>query len=114
MQSGHKLEQLLECLIHVIGRAAIPQEDVAKIVGTGTKQIQAFTLCDGKNSQKAIARKTGLDQASLSRTFSRWVESGVAFWIGDGKEARLLHVYAINSANRKLRKPKDRRTGRRG
>lgn len=96
MPQSTKLEQLLECLIHVIGRAAVPPTEVAKIVGAGQKQITAFNLCDGSNTQKEIAKKTRIDQGQLSRTFSRWVESGIAFWIGHGKSACLLHIYPIN------------------
>ncbi len=101
MQQSTKLEQLLECLIHVIGRGAIPPSEVAKIVGTGRKQISAFNLCDGNNTQKEIVKKTGIDQGQLSRTFSRWIESGIAFWIGHGKDACLLHVYPISPRGRK-------------
>lgn len=103
MQQSTKLEQLLECLIHVIGRTAISPSDVSKIVGTGRKQVTAFNLCDGSNSQKQISKKTGIDQGQLSRTFSRWVESGIAFWIGHGKEACLLHVYPISPKRRKAK-----------
>jgi hypothetical protein len=103
MQNISKIEQLLECLIHVIGRAAIQPEEVAKIVGSGPKQVEAFNLCNGKNSQQKIAQKTGLNQGNVSRTFTRWVEAGVAFWIGEGKNACLLHVYPISQTECKNR-----------
>ena len=106
MQDGGRLEQLLEYLIHVIGRAAIPQAEVTKVVGTGPKQVKAFNLCNGKNSQKEIAKKTGLYQSNLSNTFSRWVDAGVAFWIGEGKETRLLHIYPIHYDARKSKSGK--------
>lgn len=113
MQNNAKLERLLECLIHVIGRATIPQSEVIKIVGNGPKQVKAFNLCDGRNSQKEIAQKTGLDPASLSRTSVRWVEAGAAFWIGEGKDARLLHVYPLpQTKSDKLRKTRRRKTSR--
>jgi hypothetical protein len=88
-------EDLLRCLVQVVARAAIPRDQVVQIVGTGGKQAKAFNLCDGTRSQAEVAKKTGLHQASLSRTFARWVENGVAFWVGDGNEARLLHVYPV-------------------
>ena len=59
MQTSDKLEQLVECLIHVIARAAIPQTDVSKIVGTGPKQVKAFNLCNGKNSQTNLVMNIG-------------------------------------------------------
>lgn len=114
MQSSTKLEQLLECLIKVIGRAAINKSDVARIVGTGKKQIEAFNLCDGKNSQKEIAKRTGLDQGNLSRTAVRWVEAGVAFWVGEGKNTCLLHVYPISHSDAKISKPKRTKPGKKG
>lgn len=109
MQNSTKLEQLFECLIHVIGRAAIPQSEVTKVVGTGLKQVKAFNLCNGKNSQKEIARKARLYQSNLSRTLARWVEAGIAFSIGEGKETRLLHVYPIHYDARKSKRRKVKR-----
>jgi DNA-binding MarR family transcriptional regulator len=109
MQDSARLEQLFECLIHVIGRAAIPQAEVTKVVGTGPKQVKAFNLCNGNNSQKDIAKKTRLHQSNLSRTFTRWVDAGIAFSIGDGKETRLLHVYPLHYDARKSKIRKVRR-----
>ena len=112
MDEGAKVEQLLKCLIHVIGRAARPVEDVQAIVGSGRRQVKAFNLCNGSNSQNEIARKSGIDQGNLSRSCSRWVEHGVAFWIGEGKEARLLHIYAIPIATSPKPRPRRKRPSR--
>jgi hypothetical protein len=109
MPGSEKLEQLIECLIHVIGRAAIPQAEVAKVVGTGSTQVKASNLCNGRNSQTEIAKKTRLYQSNLSRTFARWVDAGIAFEIGDGKETRLLHVYPLPYDARKFKVRKVRR-----
>jgi hypothetical protein len=79
----------------------MPADTVYNIVGRGTKQIDAYNICDGTLTQSQIARKTGIDQGNLSRTFSRWVHSGIAFWVGEGKEARLLHIYSVPKARTK-------------
>jgi hypothetical protein len=68
------------------------------------KQIEAFNLCDGTLSQGEVSKKTGINQGNLSRTFTRWVESGIAFWIGEGKDSKLLHIYPISPAAKKRSK----------
>lgn len=42
-----RIEELLGCLIQVIGRAALPEARVREIVGDASKQVRAFNLCDG-------------------------------------------------------------------
>lgn len=37
MKDDRKMEWLLECLIHIIGRAAVKVEEVRQIVETGRK-----------------------------------------------------------------------------
>lgn len=95
MKSSAELEQLIECLIQVIGRATMPPDRVQELVGGGRANTKAFNMCDGSATQKNIAKTLRIDQGQLSRTFSRWVESGIAFRVGDGTEARLLHIYPI-------------------
>lgn len=95
MNERRQLEWLLECLIHVIGRAAVKLDEVREIVGSGAKQIQAYNLCDGSLSLTAVAKKTGLDAGNLSRSVDRWVKGGVVFRFQEGKETRLLHIYPI-------------------
>jgi Fic family protein len=102
MEDGKRSEWLLECLIHVIGRAAIKIDDVCQIVGQ-KKQIRAFNLCDGTLTLSEIAKKSGINKANLSRTFDRWVKNGIAFRFKEGKETRLLHVFPI-PLNSKVRK----------
>jgi len=87
-----RLEQLLECLIQVIGRAAVPMEKVQEIVGVGTKQIKAFNLLDGKTKLGDVAKKTKLDRGNLSRTINRWVENGIVFKFDNGE---LMHIYPM-------------------
>ena len=86
---------LLRCLVQVIGRAAVPAEQVRNIVGTGKNRVKAFNLFDGSRGVTEVAHQTKINQGNLSRAAKTWVEQGIAFWIGDGNEARLLHIYPI-------------------
>ncbi|SRR6266480_3643050 len=86
---------LLRCLVQVIGRAAIPPEEIISVIGKRKKQIKAFNLCDGTRTLGDIARKAKINQGNLSRTTARWVEQGILFRIGEGKAARLIHIYPI-------------------
>ena len=112
MENGARLEQLLQCLLQIIARAAIPETRVAVVVGTKAKQLKAFNLSDGTRTQTEIAKQVGVDQASLSRSATRWVDAGIAFRIGDGKDARLLHIYSTSvKPKRKSRATKARKPG---
>ena len=95
MTNESRIEQLLCCFIQIVGRAALPEERVGEVVGSAPKQIKAFNLCDGTRTQIETAKQCKLDQGNFSRTVSRWIQSGVAFSLGDGKEARVLHIYPI-------------------
>ncbi len=112
MTANGTLEQLIECLIHVIGRAAVPEARVREVVGDRAKQIKAFNLADGTLAQVQIAKKARVEQSNLSHTSKRWVENGIAFWIGAGKEARLVHIYPIPSVGARKPAPRKRRTKR--
>lgn len=112
MKLSEETDQLLRCLMHILGRASMPIKTVYDLVGRGDKQIQAFNLCDGSLSQSEVSKKAKIDQGQLSRTFTRWVENGIAFWIGEGKEARLLHIYPLPS-NTKLKSNKPKRSKKR-
>ncbi len=113
MTNSRMLEQLMESLIHVVGRVAVPEARVLEILGTGWKQVKAFNLADGTRSQNEIAKKANIDQGNFSRTATRWVENGVAFWIGEGKEARLMHIYPV-PRKRGAKHAKKRRAGKKG
>ena len=108
MNDNSRIDSLLECLIQMIGRVAVPTDKVYKIVGSNTKYQKAFNLCEGSNNLTEVARKCGIKQGNLSVTFKRWVENGVAFWIGEGNDARPLHVYPIPRV--KKSRPKRKRT----
>jgi hypothetical protein len=104
MASEERIESLLECLIQVIGRVAIPIDRVYEIVGTNDKQIKAFNLCNGVVTQLEVAKKCGIDPGNFNRIITKWVENGVAFWIGSGKDARVMHIYSIPSITKKKSK----------
>ena len=86
---------LLRCLVHIVGRTAIPANDVRATVGKGKNRVKAFNLFDGSRTIQEIARATRIDQGNLSRAASGWVKNGIAFWVGEGNDARLLHIYPI-------------------
>jgi len=88
-QDTRVIEQLLSSLIQVIGRAVFPPEKVLESVGRSRMQLRAFNMCDGNRTQSEIAKKLRTDQGNLSRTSMRWIEKGIAFPVGDGKNARL-------------------------
>ena len=108
MQTDEQTNQLLQCLLHVVGRAVLPLDAVQAIVGTGKKQIEAFNLCDGKNNRTEIAKKTGLHQSNLSTTLTRWIKHGVVFSIGEGKDAKPLHIYPIPEVSARGKKRRRR------
>jgi len=105
-KDNNKLEQLLECLIHVIGRAAMPIEKVQEVVGSRGKQIKAFNLLAGNITLADLAKKTKLDRGNLSRTTNRWIENGIVFRIDGGK---LMHIYPIPKGSSKKHAPSTRR-----
>ena len=91
---------LLRLLVHVIGRVAVPADEVRLVVGAGKNRIQAFNLCDGNHTLEDIRRETKIDSGNLSRAATSWLENGIAFWMGQGKDARLLHIYPIPERER--------------
>lgn len=100
MEPDTTLADLLRCAIHVVGRIAIPPDQVRQILAGGDKSIKAFNLCDGTRTLTEIAKGAGLDQGNLSRAASRWVAHGVAFWVGKGRDARLMNIYPIPKVER--------------
>lgn len=92
---SERIEELLGCLVQVIGRVALPEARVREIVGDASKQIRAFNLCDGTRTQTEVRKAVGLDSGNFHGTAKRWIESGVAFEFRKGNESRLLHVYPL-------------------
>jgi uncharacterized metal-binding protein len=86
---------LLRCLVHIVGRTAIPAKDVRAAIGKGKNRVKAFNLFDGSHTIQEVARATHVDQGNFSRAASGWVKAGIAFCIGGGNDARLLHIYPI-------------------
>ncbi len=112
MTDTRRLEQLMECLVQVLGRVSLPEDNVRAVVGDSKKHLKAFNLADGTRTQTAIAAAAKLDQGNLSRVFARWIECGVAFWIGESTEARLLHIYALRDGQ--ARSPRARKPPKKG
>jgi len=109
MDNNSRIDSLLECLVQMIGRVAVPTDKVYEIVRSNTKYQKAFNLCEGSNNLTEVAKKCGIKQGNLSVTFKRWVENGVAFWIGEGNDARPLHIYPIRPVKKNRTKKKRKR-----
>ncbi len=95
---------LLRAMLSMTGRVAFPVDFIANTValgGAGEKQIQAYNMCDGSRGQAEIAKTLGLDQGNFSRTVGRWIEAGIVFRIGEGREAKLLHAYPLPKETKK-------------
>ena len=114
MSNSKVIEQLIAAIFHVFGRSALPVAQVRELVGRTEKNRKAFNMCDGRNTQQEISRRLRIDQGQLSKSFARWIESGIAFRIGDESESRLLHIYPIppDKAPR-TRSKRNRRASRR-
>src|SRR5688572_17504367 len=56
------------------------------------KQLRAFNMCDGAKGQADIAKALKLDSGNFSRTVSRWIDEGILFRLGEGRDARLADV----------------------
>ena len=90
---------LLRAILATVGRQAFPAAELAELVapkGGGSKQVRAYNMCDGTKSQAEIAKALKLDAGNFSRTVARWVDAGIMFRLGSGREATLLHVYPLN------------------
>jgi hypothetical protein len=89
---------LLRAILSVTARVSIPPKKLVEIVmprGTAERLMRAYNLCDGSNTQGDIAKKLKLDQGNFSRTVARWSEEGIVFRLGEGRGARLVHVYPL-------------------
>jgi len=98
-------DELLQVLVQLNARQAFPEATVRKVVGGSARQLRAYNLCDGTLSQSAVTKAAKLDSGNFSRTVTRWIQSGVLFRLGSGREAKLLHLYP-------LAKEKAKRTAR--
>src|SRR6266404_6450459 len=90
-------EALLRALLSVVSRQAIPPSRIAKLVRPGgAKQLKAFNMCDGTRGQGEIAKALSLDQGNFSRTVARWVDAGIVFRLGEGRDSKLLYAYPLS------------------
>jgi hypothetical protein len=92
-------EALLRAILSVTSRQAFPPDRLVEIVlfkGAGDKQLLAFNMCDGTKGQTEIAKALKIDSGNFSRTVSRWIDAGIVFRLGEGRDAKLLHVYALS------------------
>lgn len=104
MTSNH--EALLRAILGVLARQAFSPDRLGQVVlgkSSGEKQLRAFNMCDGTRTQSEIAKTLNLDSGNFSRTVSRWVDAGVVFRLGEGRESRLLHVYPLSQAATKTK-----------
>lgn len=97
-------EGLLRAILSVTARQTFPPDKLADTVlskGAGGKQLEAFNLCDGTRGQGEIAKALKLDSANFSKTVGRWIDAGIVFRLGEGRESKLLHVYPLVAARKK-------------
>lgn len=98
---GHS-EMLLQAILSTVARQTFSEEKIGEIVlprNAGAKQLKAYNLCDGTMTQGEIAKKVKMDAGNFSRTVARWVDLGILFRLGEGREAKLLHVYSVSKEN---------------
>jgi len=96
-------EPLLKAILGMTARQAIPEDKLVQLVGSGESQLQAFNMCDGTRGQGEIAKALGIDPGSFSRSVSRWIELGIMLRLGEGRDAKLLHVYPLSKESMKER-----------
>lgn len=99
-------EALLRAILGVTARQTFPVDRLTEIVlakGTSKKQLRAYNMCDGTKMQGEIAKALKLDRGNFSRTVARWVDAGVVCRLGEGREAKLLHVYPLPEGATKSR-----------
>jgi hypothetical protein len=91
---------LLRALLSVTARQAVPPPKLSKMLAPqgakSKKQLRAYSLCDGTRTQAEVAKALKLDQGNFSRTVGRWIDTGVLFRLGSGRDAKLLHLYPLN------------------
>lgn len=93
-------ETILRAILSAVARQTFPVDRLLEIVlptGASAKQLAAYNHCDGTKGQGEIAKALKLDAGNFSRTVSRWVDEGVVVRLGEGRDAKLLHVYPLSS-----------------
>lgn len=98
-------QELLMALLATTGRTAFTVTSVFDMVdptGKSTKQIKGFNLADGTLTQAEIVKKVKIDSGNFSRAVSKWIDQGIMFRLGDGRDAKLLHIFPLPN-----KRPKD-------
>ena len=93
-------DTILRAILNVSARRTFPPDQLGEIVmagGAHLKQLEAFNMCDGTVSQGEVAKALKLDPSNFSRTVARWVDAGVMFRLGEGRETKLLHIYPLST-----------------
>lgn len=96
-------EQLLRAILATVARQTFPTEFIVEKVAVGAdkaKQVAAYNMCDGSNSQAEIAKHLSLDAGNFSRTVSRWIDLGIVIKMGESRDTKLVHVYPIPSTKK--------------
>lgn len=93
-------EAYLRAILATVARQTFPHQRIVEIMGpnAGEKQYRAFNMCDGSRTQSDVAKELSLDQGNFSRTIGRWIDEGIVIRVGDGREARPIHVYPLSEA----------------
>lgn len=92
------LEQAyLKAILATVARQTFPQDKLAELVAprAGSKQLAAYNLCDGNNSQTQISTLLGMDKGDLSKCIAKWLDAGVVIRVGEGVDQRPMHVYPL-------------------
>jgi len=100
-------QSILLMTMQLIARQTFDKDDLFNIVAVGSnweKQVSAYNLCNGINSQSDIAKLAGLDTGNFSRSLSRWIEEGIVFKMGE----KPTHIFVITKSqiNKKKREKK--------
>ena len=95
----------LRAILATLARQTFPPSTLHELItkgGGGEKQLRAYNLCDGTRSQSDIAKELRLDAGNFSRSLARWIDAGIMIRVGEGREARPVHVYALPASFMKL------------
>ncbi len=87
----------LKAILATVARQTFPQDKLAELVAprAGSKQLAAYNLCDGSNSQSQIATLLGMDKSDLSKCIAKWLDAGIVIRVGEGVDQRPMHVYPL-------------------
>ena len=103
-------DALLRAVLNMTARVAFPPNILEEIVlrGSGEKQRKAYNMCDGTTTQSDIAKANKLDQGNFSRSVARWIEAGVMYRLGEGREFdTATHLSPATQPSKAERKVKD-------